>query len=171
MFTKLIEHYCFLVLIDFFYSFQHMHIITILFSCFNQRLYIFWKTRATISTTRIKKLTTNTTIRSYSFTYHIYIRTYQLTQISNIIHKRDTGSKHRVSRIFYHFSWRNISKNHTKVVQQKRTIKPTHKFFCFFRLYSHHYTIWAHKIFDSCALFQKFRVACYIKRNLYSTFC
>ena len=113
-------------LIHLFYGFQHTHRITILFRSLYQCLYIFRKTRTTISTTGIQKFTANTTIRTNTFANHIYISTNQFTEVSDIIHKANSCSQHRICRIFYHLGTWNISKYQSIVIHHKRLIKTLH---------------------------------------------
>ena len=94
----------------------------VLYRRMDQGLYIFWKTRSTITTTRIQEFGSNAGIRADALTYVIYIRPYQLTKISDIIHERDTSSQHRIRRILRHFSGRNIHEQDTEVVDQERLI-------------------------------------------------
>ena len=158
-----------MLLIHLFYSLQHFHLVSILFCRLYKRFYILGKATATIPTTRIKEFAANTAITTYTLTNHIHVGTHQLTKIGDVVHEADTGSKHRISRILYHFRRRNIGKNDTKVIEQKRTVKSSHHFFCLFALYAYHYTVRTHKILDSSTFFQKFRITCHIKRYLYSS--
>ena len=160
---QFLEQNAFLILVHIFHRFQHLHGITILLGSLNQRLHIFRETRATITASRIQELTPDTTVGTYSVTYHIYISSHQFAQVGNIVHKADTGGQHGVCRIFSHLGRRNIHENNTEVNQHERFIELGHQFFSPFRLYAHYYTVRTHKVVDSITFFQKFRIRSHIE--------
>ena len=170
MFQQLLKKNALLSLVHLFHSFQNTHRITILFSSLYQRLYIFRETRTTVSTTGIQKFTANTTICTNTFANHIYISTNQFTEVSDIIHKANPCSQHRISSIFYHLSTRNICKYQTIIIHHKRLIKTFHYPFSLFRFHTYHYTVRFHKIINGITFLQKFRIRSYIKLYLNITF-
>ena len=76
--------------------------VTIIYTRMKQCLDIFRKARPSIATTCIEKLRTYARITAYALAHTIDVGPYPLTEISNIIHKRNTGSQHGISSIFGH---------------------------------------------------------------------
>ena len=129
-------------------------------------LYIFRETGTSVTASGIQEFIADTAIRPDSFAHHIYISSHFIAQIGNIVHKRDTRGKHRIGRIFRHLGRWNIHKINTEIIRQERPIKFSHYIFGPFTFYAHHHPVRRHKIFNSCAFFQKFRIRCHLKIHL-----
>ena len=106
----------FLFIIYFLDCLEDTHRIIILLGCIDQCFHIFRKTWTAITDAGIQETVTDTIVGTDTFTYHIYIRTDNLTQVGNIVHKTDTGSQHGVRSIFGHLGRWHIHKNYTEIV-------------------------------------------------------
>ncbi len=115
--------------------------------------YIFWKTRTSITCTRIYKMISNTLIRTNSDAYFIGISPYLFTDISHFIHKGDFGSEHGIGRILGHLCRANIHGNKTVMCSKKRSIQFLHFFKSKLSICSNNHSIWLHKISNSSSLF------------------
>ena len=136
----------------------------------NQSFHILREARATITTTGIKELASNTGIGTNSLTNIINVSSNALTEIRYVVHKTDTSSQHRIGRVLGHFSRRYIHEYHTEVLEHQRAVKACHYLFSLLALCSNNYTVRTHKVLDGSTFFQKLRVAGHIERNINTSF-
>ena len=102
--------------VDFFYHFQHPHTVSILLCCLDKSLYVFGEAGTSVSASRIKELASDTAVGTDTATYHVYIGSYQFTQIGNVVHKTDTGSKHGIGCVFGHLGRWDVHKDYAEIV-------------------------------------------------------
>ena len=170
MLGKLTEKDVFLLFVDRLNRLQHLHVIAVLLRCLDKRFHILREATTTISTTRIEKFISDTTVRTDSLAHHIDIGTYQLTKIGNIVHTADAGCQHGIGCIFGHLGRGYIHENHTEIIEHHRLVELGHQLFGLFALHTHHHTVGLHKIINGIAFLEEFRIACYIERHLYTPF-
>ncbi len=127
-------------------------------ACGDKRPDIFGKTRAAVATAGIQEFATNASIAAYALTNHVDIGASEFTKRGDLVHERDSGRQHRISRIFSHFGRRNIHKQHSEIVEQERPVKTLHHLTGALRLNADHHPVGRHEILDRSTLFEKFGV-------------
>ena len=150
-------------------SLQNPHSIALLFGSTDQCLHVLREARTAIATTRIEELRADTRISTNTLAHHVDVRTHDLAQISDVVHKRNARCQHRICRILDHLSRRHIGENHTVIVHHKGFIQALHQLLSTLALDTYNHTVGLHKIVDSVALLQKFGVRRHIKFDLHTT--
>src|SRR5436190_623003 len=100
-----------LVFVYFHDRFQDLKIIFHFFRRFDQGFHVFGKTTSTIANSGEQKSFSNSFIASNSTPDHIHIRTQPLTQLCDLVHKRNLGSQKRIGCIFCEFSRTLVHEN------------------------------------------------------------
>ena len=149
-------------------SLQDLHTITSLLGCTDQCLHVLREARASIAATCIEEFRTDTRVSANTLAHHIDVRTHDLAQISDVVHKRNARCQHRICRILDHLGRRYIGENHTIVVHHKGLIQTLHQLSCPLALDAHNHSVGLHKIVNSVALLQKFGVRRHIKLDLHT---
>ena len=88
----------------------------------NQRLHVLRETGTAITAPGIQEFLPDTGITTDTFLHGFHVSPDNLTQISDVIHKRNTGSQHRVCRVFSHFRRQYIHKIDRCIIQYKSMV-------------------------------------------------
>ena len=99
-----------LPLVHLLHRFEHSHRISVLIPGPDQCLNILRETGAPVTATCIQKLLAYAGIASDALFHRLHVGSHQFAKIGDIVHKRNPGGQHRISRIFGHLGRRDIHK-------------------------------------------------------------
>ena len=82
-----------------FYSFKQFGLETKLLGCVHQCAYVFGKTTATVTSTRINKVVSDARVATNALAHIFNISAQTLGQVRHLIHKTNLGRQHAISRV------------------------------------------------------------------------
>ena len=132
----------------------------------HQRLDILGEAAATIATPGIQELRADARVGADALADAVDISPYPFAEVGNVVHERDTGGEHGISRILGHLGRGDIHEDDTEVVDEERLIETGHHLAGLLALRTHHDTVGRHEVLDGSTLFQELRVRGHVERHL-----
>ena len=106
-----------------------------------QSLDILGEATATIAATGIEELGADAGISTDALTDCIDIGADTLTEVGNVVHKRDAGSQHGIGSILGHLGRGNIHEDDTEIIDEERLIEARHHLLGLLAFGAHHDTV------------------------------
>ena len=145
---------------------QNAEVIIRFLSRLGQGLHIFGETTAPIPDTGEKEALANTAVRANTLAHIIYIGSQPLTEICNLIHKRNFSCQKGISSIFGELSRALFHENDRIALPHKRVVERFHYFARPGRRGAHHYPLGLHEIFHRYTFTQKLGIRHHIELGL-----
>ncbi len=106
-----------------------------------QGFHVFRKAGAAVSAARIEEFAADAGVGTDSFADHLDVGAYQIAQVGDLVHERDSRRQHGVGGVFGHFGRGNVHEQHAEIVDQERPVELGHQLARPFAFDAHDYAV------------------------------
>ena len=124
---QFVENDRLLAFVDPLHGFDHLHRVAVFVCRVGQRLHVLRKARAAVTAARIEEFAADAGVGTDSFADHLDVGAYQIAQVGDLVHERNSRRQHGVGGVFGHLGRGNVHEQHAEIVDQERPVELGHQ--------------------------------------------